>query len=43
MYERIYILVMNKHLTDHGDGVRDIAFSVENCRDLYEVNKRAYK
>ena len=28
---------MNKHLADHGDGVRDIAFTVENCRDLYEV------
>jgi 4-hydroxyphenylpyruvate dioxygenase len=26
---------MGAHLTAHGDGVKDIAFSVEDCRDLY--------
>ena len=27
---------MNKHLVKHGDGVRDIAFTVEDCRAIYE-------
>jgi len=26
---------MNKHLVNHGDGVRDIAFQVENCKAIY--------
>lgn len=28
---------MGAHLTTHGDGVKDIAFSVEDCRALYKV------
>jgi 4-hydroxyphenylpyruvate dioxygenase len=28
---------MNRHQSEHGDGVRDIAFRVEDCRALYEV------
>ena len=28
---------MGDHLTAHGDGVKDIAFSVEDCRSLYKV------
>ena len=28
---------MGAHLTAHGDGVKDIAFSVEDCRSLYKV------
>jgi 4-hydroxyphenylpyruvate dioxygenase len=27
---------MNKHLVKHGDGVRDIAFTVENATAIYE-------
>lgn len=27
---------MNKHLIEHGDGVKDVAFSVENSRAIYE-------
>ena len=29
---------MGAHLTAHGDGVKDIAFSVEDCRALYKVS-----
>ena len=29
---------MGAHLTAHGDGVKDIAFSVEDCRGLYRVS-----
>ena len=28
---------MGAHQTLHGDGVKDIAFSVEDCRALYKV------
>ena len=28
---------MGAHLTAHGDGVKDVAFSVEDCRALYRV------
>jgi hypothetical protein len=28
---------MGDHLVLHGDGVKDVAFSVENCRALYQV------
>ena len=28
---------MGAHLTAHGDGVKDIAFTVEDCRSLYKV------
>jgi len=28
---------MGAHQTLHGDGVKDIAFSVEDCRSLYKV------
>jgi 4-hydroxyphenylpyruvate dioxygenase len=34
-------VVMGAHQTLHGDGVKDIAFSVEDCRALYKV--RFYK
>lgn len=27
---------MNAHLAKHGDGVKDIAFSVENCRAIFD-------
>ena len=27
---------MNKHLVDHGDGVKDISFFVENSKAIYE-------
>ena len=36
-----YNIVMGAHQTLHGDGVKDIAFSVEDCRALYKV--RLYK
>jgi 4-hydroxyphenylpyruvate dioxygenase len=26
---------MNKHLINHGDGVRDVAFRVENTRAIF--------
>ena len=29
---------MGDHQTMHGDGVKDIAFAVENCRALFEVS-----
>ena len=28
---------MGKHLMVHGDGVKDIAFEVEDCIGLYKV------
>ena len=31
------VVEMGKHLVEHGDGVKDIAFTVEDCRALYEV------
>jgi 4-hydroxyphenylpyruvate dioxygenase len=27
---------MNRHLIKHGDGVRDVAFTVEDCRAIYD-------
>eukprot|EP01015_Nassula_variabilis_P017484 TRINITY_DN2758_c0_g1_i1.p1 TRINITY_DN2758_c0_g1~~TRINITY_DN2758_c0_g1_i1.p1 ORF type:complete len:318 (-),score=95.09 TRINITY_DN2758_c0_g1_i1:104-1057(-) len=27
---------MNEHIMKHGDGVKDVAFSVEDCRGIYE-------
>ena len=33
------IIVMGAHQTLHGDGVKDIAFSVEDCRALYKVRR----
>ena len=33
-------LEMGAHQTMHGDGVKDIAFSVEDCRSLYKVKKK---
>lgn len=30
-------LDMNVHLVKHGDGVKDIAFEVENCKAIYEA------
>lgn len=29
---------MGEHLVKHGDGVKDVAFTVEDCDDLVEVN-----
>ena len=29
---------MGKHLVKHGDGVKDVAFEVEDCIGLYKVN-----
>jgi hypothetical protein len=28
---------MGAHLKKHGDGVKDIAFAVENCKGIYKV------
>jgi len=33
------IAVMGKHLMLHGDGVKDVAFEVEDCVALYKVTK----
>ena len=33
--------VMAAHQSLHGDGVKDVAFSVEDCRSLYKVWPRA--
>ena len=30
---------MNIHLITHGDGVKDVAFTVEDARAIYDVNK----
>ena len=30
---------MNTHLITHGDGVKDVAFTVEDARAIYEVSK----
>jgi 4-hydroxyphenylpyruvate dioxygenase len=27
---------MNDHITRHGDGVKDVAFAVDDCRGIYE-------
>jgi 4-hydroxyphenylpyruvate dioxygenase len=27
---------MNAHLVKHGDGIRDVAFEVEDCQKVYE-------
>lgn len=27
---------MNKHLLNHGDGVKDVAFTVENCKAIFD-------
>lgn len=32
-----FLLVMGKHLMLHGDGVKDVAFEVEDCIALYKV------
>lgn len=29
---------MGPHLVRHGDGVKDVAFAVEDCRGIIEVN-----
>lgn len=29
---------MNKHLTQHGDGVRDVAFSVDDATAIYDYS-----
>lgn len=33
----LFFTEMGAHQTMHGDGVKDIAFSVEDCRALYKV------
>ena len=33
----IHHTVYGDHLVTHGDGVKDIAFSVEDCRALFKV------
>ena len=30
---------MSEHFVKHGDGVKDICYSVENCKKTYEVIK----
>ena len=30
-------LVMGAHLAKHGDGVKDVAFNVENCIGIFKV------
>ena len=27
---------MSQHITIHGDGVKDVAFEVDNCRGIFE-------
>lgn len=27
---------MNRHLVKHGDGVKDVAFTVQDCRAIYD-------
>ena len=34
---KLFSIVMGKHLSTHGDGVKDIAFEVEDCIGLYKV------
>ena len=35
----LLLTAMGAHQTLHGDGVKDIAFSVEDCRSLYKVSR----
>ena len=28
---------MGRHIANHGDGVKDIAFEVEDCASIYKV------
>ena len=35
-----FVVVMGKHLIIHGDGVKDVAFEVEDCIALYKVTCR---
>lgn len=30
--------VLNEHIAKHGDGARDVAFTVDNARLIYQVN-----
>ena len=32
-----FVAEMGRHLVVHGDGVKDVAFSVENCRGIYKA------
>ena len=36
-YTVLIFSAMGKHLMVHGDGVKDIAFEVEDCIGLYKV------
>jgi hypothetical protein len=29
---------MGPHLVKHGDGAKDVAFAVEDCRAIYKAN-----
>ena len=33
----VHYIEMGDHLVLHGDGVKDVAFTVEDCRTLYKV------
>lgn len=35
VYKQDSCETMNKHLVKHGDGVRDVAFNVENTKAIY--------
>lgn len=37
MFHERVVIEMGDHLVLHGDGVKDVAFSVEDCRALYQV------
>ena len=37
LFINYYYIEISDHQSFHGDGVKDIAFTVENCRDLYKV------
>ena len=37
LYTVLIFSAMGKHLMVHGDGVKDIAFEVEDCIGLYKV------
>ena len=33
----VMFLVMGAHLAKHGDGVKDVAFDVEDCIEIFKV------
>jgi len=30
-------MLLNGHIAKHGDGARDVAFTVDNCRNIFQV------